>query len=313
MRLTSHFLAAILTSGLALISQNAAASPRCNANASELEFGDVAIRDGVSNRTSTNVRIECRNVETDTIGVCIHLGSGHGNGSGSGTRYLKRDAHNRISYVIRDGGHGSGYPLWEGGVFKRLPASKGKVNASVTAFAEILATAEARRTGSYKAPYPAGHSYMEVGVDSCGLPTDNVTNIKGLSASARLTSSCEIDGASLGFGRLPADITDPIDASTDVVVRCTYDTPFNVRLDLGSGPNVKSPDMRAMSNGLDHLYYGLYLDSARTRPWGNDLSNSYQGKGAGSSQSLEVHGRIHPGQSVSSGTYLDSVLITIEY
>ncbi|MBO9428694.1 spore coat U domain-containing protein [Sulfitobacter sp. R18_1] len=315
MRLTSYFLAIIFTLGLGSISGDAQAKPKehCKARASAINFGDVAIRDGVSNRTSTNIEIECRRIETPTLGVCIHLGSGHGNERGGGTRYLKRNASNRITYVIRDGGHGGGYPLWENGIFKRLPVYNGKVDASITAYAEILATAGAHRTGTYKAPYPTGHSYVDIGVESCGMPTDSTAKISGLSASAHLTSSCEVDGASLGFGRVPGTINDPIDASTDIVVRCTHDTPFNVRLGPGTSPGVSNPEFRAMSNGSNLLRYGLYMDHSRTQPWGDEAFNSFQAVGAGSSQRLEVHGRIHSGQEAISGTYRDSVLITVEY
>jgi spore coat protein U-like protein len=68
------------------------------------------------------------------------------------------------------------------------------------------------------------------------------------------------------------------------------------------------------------LNYNLYTTSARTTVWGDGssstgtVSDSYLlGLGAGTSTDYTVWGRIPMQQNVPTGTYNDSVVLTVEY
>ena len=63
----------------------------------------------------------------------------------------------------------------------------------------------------------------------------------------------------------------------------------------------------------EDLLYHVYSDSAGGTVWGNTSGSGKSITADGTAQDFTVHGRIPKTQTVSSGTYNDSVLVTLTY
>ena len=70
-----------------------------------------------------------------------------------------------------------------------------------------------------------------------------------------------------------------------------------------------------MTDGTDFLAYELYQDGSRSTVWG-DSGGAVNNPGAAPSsaaRTLTVYGRVSAGQSVSVGSYSDTVVATVTF
>lgn len=131
-----------------------------------------------------------------------------------------------------------------------------------------------------------------------------------MGVSATVQATCSITANPLAFGTYTAT---QLDAATTLSVTCTNTTTYNVGLDAGGGTGA-TVAIRKMANGAQLLNYSVYSDSARSTVWGTTIgTNTVAGTGNGSSQSLNVYGRIPAGQSPTPGSYSDTVTATVTY
>lgn len=138
------------------------------------------------------------------------------------------------------------------------------------------------------------------------------------SAAAR-AEFCVVAANNLAFGVYDLFSPTPLDSSTTVRVSCLSLFPpgvdYEVQLSTGQAGSFNT---RAMTNGASQLNYNLYSNASRTTVWGDGT--------AGTSVTTEaynlppfrvrridyrIYGRIFPGQSVTSGSYLDTITVTV--
>ncbi len=136
------------------------------------------------------------------------------------------------------------------------------------------------------------------------------------------TESCTISASSLAFGTYDPLAAGPLDSTGSVSTNCTSGRPphvdYDVHLDSGQSSSYAP---RRMSNGSSNLNYNLYTDIGRTTVWGDGTGGtgtvgiSFNVTRPGSSQTTDhtVYGRIFAGQTVSTGSYSDSLVITIVF
>jgi spore coat protein U-like protein len=88
-------------------------------------------------------------------------------------------------------------------------------------------------------------------------------------------------------------------------------TVFVVRLDAGGSHNYTA---RAMTHGGDSLNYNLYTDAARSNIWSD---NHGSGQTATFTKNkpytMNIFGRIPPGQDVAVGTYTENIVATVNF
>ena len=76
---------------------------------------------------------------------------------------------------------------------------------------------------------------------------------------------CTIDSSGLEFG-----IYDPLDpAPLDATGGITYTCSAHIVVAIAMTPGTSGSFERTMAGGADRLAYNLYLDSARTKVWGD--------------------------------------------
>ncbi|AYF88503.1 spore coat U domain-containing protein [Pseudomonas sp. JS3066] len=111
-----------------------------------------------------------------------------------------------------------------------------------------------------------------------------------------------VEGQSVGAG-----------AGSSFGIQCANNTAYTVALNSGLAP---SGNQRRMSGGAsEFITYNLYQDAARTTPWGNGSNgaNAYSGTGNGNNQDIVVYGRVPAQTTPTSGTYTDTVLVTVTW
>lgn len=118
---------------------------------------------------------------------------------------------------------------------------------------------------------------------------------------------CGATATSVAFGAY-----DPIsglarDGVGAVKVSCDVDVHYTIHLSPGSGSYVD----RTMSNGVSSLHYNLYTDASRMVVWGDGGSTGEVA--ASASASIPVYGRIPGAQTVTIGTYVDTIMVTLTY
>ncbi len=136
------------------------------------------------------------------------------------------------------------------------------------------------------------------------------TSNGNLSVSATVANACTVDNATLSFGSYT--LTEK-DASTTLNVQCTTGVAYNILMNSGMGTGATTTS-RKMTNGANTLNYTLYRDGARTNIWGLSIGvDTIAGVGTGNVQTIDIFGRIPAGQGVPTGTYNDTVTITVDY
>ena len=108
-------------------------------------------------------------------------------------------------------------------------------------------------------------------------------------------------------------LTSITDATSSISIVCSSSSPYDVLLDGGQS-QASDPTQRKLSFGVNQITYGLYQNAGRSLPWGNTIgANTVAGSGIGSTQTLQVFGRIPAQPTPAPGTYQDSIKVTVSY
>ncbi len=128
-------------------------------------------------------------------------------------------------------------------------------------------------------------------------------------------ASCTISAVGVSFGTYNVFSASPLDSTGSVTYTCTGIKPpdrVTINLSRGGAPTF-SP--RQMLKSAVTLNYNLYLDAARTTIWGDATSGtSHYGPVAPvSNATITIYGRIPAGQDASAGSYINTVVATINF
>ena len=132
-----------------------------------------------------------------------------------------------------------------------------------------------------------------------------------LSVSASIGGACTVGGAALSFGAYSPSAAST--ANSTISVTCTNGTNATVSLNQGNNNNrVPSAGTRALNNGTaNFLGYEIYSDNGMTTVW--NAANAQAISSTGSAISLTAYGRIAAGQNPATGSYNDTVTITVTF
>jgi spore coat protein U-like protein len=135
-----------------------------------------------------------------------------------------------------------------------------------------------------------------------------------LTVQATVSDACSVADAALTFGAVNPTSGILLPVTTNIGVTCTLGTSFTVG--LGDGSNATG-GARRLRRGVtsDYLTYELYKDILMTSRFGNaQTGDRASGLGLGiTSTPIIVYGAIPAGQTAASGSYSDSVQITLYY
>ena len=143
-------------------------------------------------------------------------------------------------------------------------------------------------------------------LQAAGSASANVT------VTANVAANCVINAGSVAFGAydpVTANASTDLDGAGNFQVQCTKGTAATVT--LGNGLNF-SGGTRRMSTGSDFLNYNLYTSSARSTVWNTTNTVSYTATSK-ALFTLDVYGRVPSNQDISTGSYTDTVVATINF
>ncbi len=132
--------------------------------------------------------------------------------------------------------------------------------------------------------------------------------------------TCTISTTSLNFGTAyNVFASTPTDSLATVTYNCNG-SPFPnagvpIRITLSAGNSANFLDR--IFNGPDLLHYNLYQDAPRTMVWGDtaayDLDRTIAKTNKGVNLTVSIYGRVPALQDVTSGSYSDSITVTVIY
>jgi len=137
------------------------------------------------------------------------------------------------------------------------------------------------------------------------------TSQSSIGVNGNVKNGCAISATSLAFGTYSGSL---VNSTSTITATCTLLTTYNVGLNAGTatGATVTNRSMTASGGAL--LHYSLFSNSGRTTNWGNTVgTNTVAGIGTGLAQSLTVYGQIPAGQSLTPGSYTDTITATLTY
>ena len=135
-------------------------------------------------------------------------------------------------------------------------------------------------------------------------------------AQIRLKDKCKISNPQdIAFGTYVDGQTSPAHSALVIVVTCKGEA-INVDAVLTAGPGENSGDMldrrlRHKHDAAEYLRYQLYVDTARTRVWGDGTRGTEAIVLGNTNRTGHAYAEIPGGQSGIEGEYSDRVVITV--
>lgn len=313
----------VLACGLAAAKPAAAISCYLSVGGAQMTFNQISLlQPGVKTAMAT-ITYSCSGVSAgrDAL-VCISAGAGPDGSydlrylrSGDkklGFNLYKDAALSAVWGSIESGGSPTGMAL----VLPR-PGNSG-VTATVPIYGGISVASQAGLpNGWYDSSsignWPIRIDYMEI---DPGAPASCASPFAGMATArfyiqAQVVNDCRIDGTTpMDFGIVPGGPTGRLQAQSTITVTCNG-TAYRVGLDNGLHAQGNT---RRMQGPGGYVVYELYRDAARSQRWGNNLwYDAVSGTGMGYAQVLTVYGVV-PAQSITgSGSYSDTIVVTVDY
>jgi spore coat protein U-like protein len=127
-----------------------------------------------------------------------------------------------------------------------------------------------------------------------------------------VTVGCGITATDLNFGDYSGTVKN---VTTTIQVGCSDKTNYKVGLSAGNGAGATTADRRmTLTGGSALLKYQMHQGSFTGANWGNTAgTDTVSGTGDGTTHNLTVYGVIPAGQSVTQGTYTDTITATLTY
>jgi len=136
-----------------------------------------------------------------------------------------------------------------------------------------------------------------------------------LSVTASVASVCLISNGTLAFGSYDPTSGAALNAATTLTLTCTLGTPYNIGMAAGAGTGATTT-LRVLTSGSNTLGYKLFRDSGRTLNWGNTVgTDTLSGTSSATvlTNTINVYGQIPASEAAATGSYTDSVTVTVTY
>ena len=155
-----------------------------------------------------------------------------------------------------------------------------------------------------------------LGITLLPLAVSAANETASLTVSATVTNNCTISTAALAFSQydpVSANASNDLDGTGRVTVACTKGAAPSIG--LGTGSSASGSARRLSDGGSNYLSYELFQDSGRSATWTNSGSGLLTPVAATSkaARDFTVYGRLAGNQDVPAGSYMDSVVATVNF
>ena len=155
-------------------------------------------------------------------------------------------------------------------------------------------------------------------VGSAGFSTAGYAATAGgnMAVSTDVSLSCSMTVGAMGFANYDPSSAEDLLGTATIESTCTAGGTAKITLGQGSSADSGSTEAapaRRMILGSEYLSYAIYSDTGRTAVWGDTADTGKGITGTGSAANTLVYGKITAGQAVGSGSFADSVVVTLTY
>ena len=323
---------AVMALALVTACPSAWARATCTASVDDFDFGSIALASAsvLAGTATITCRLEPGIFSATAVHYCLDIGSGSGGASPTlSPRWLRNNANEPLDVdLISDD--------------TQLPIGSGSTPSTIPIAGTIPAAGSSTRTrthriqvqipaqpdlaiGLYQSSFAGSHTELNYryadGLFTTSPPASCRTGGGGgesgirapFNISARIDPECYITTVdSLDFGNVSGLPGPAVTATAAVTMRCRRGTPW--QLSLGNGLHAQG-QARRMSNGHGaHAQYELFRDVAMSQRFGQIASGDHQpGTGTGTGQIIMIHGQMPASQSLTPGSYSDTVVVTVTY
>lgn len=308
----------------------------CNATMTSISFGNVdptSLGIGLNGNGGSNLNTTgfltyyCTNTNAtaQTITACFSIG----NPSGNVARSMNGPNSSKLSYNIyqdaaRSISWGSKYLTTWGNplaVNVTVPANGTSPPVTVPAYATIASNQAVGllglSTGSYSANYGSGDVALDT-ASGANIPCSIASgggNAFTFSVTANVQQTCQVTTNPMAFPTPANGNPSGTTSSANLTVTCTLHTGYQVGLDNGKNFDGTNRNMRGGPTNSYTISYGLYQDSAYSKPWGNTTGTGGNTvTGTSSTKTFTVYGKINANQGMpAAGNYFDAVTVYVYY
>lgn len=145
-------------------------------------------------------------------------------------------------------------------------------------------------------------------------PAGSQTATAQFNVQITITAECLVNSASdLNFGSSGV-IDTAVAATSQLAVQCTNGTTYNIGLNQGIGAGATVAERLMTGPNAETVTYSLYTDAAHSDVWGNTVgTDTVAATGTGAAQTYDVFGQVLPQETPTSGTYNDTITVTVTY
>jgi spore coat protein U-like protein len=299
----------------------------CTFTFSAVSFGNVDVTTGGAYDTTGTFQASCSGWSSlATVRICPHLGAGSGGAGANGSPRTMLKLSDSLSYnLYKDAARtdiwGSYLSGWSGSTPPQIDLAVnalGSGSSSTTVYARVAGSQNTAAVGSYASTFSGADvrvRYAAAGASDCSTISAN-EGTTSFTASATVPASCTVSAETLDFGTAGV-LAANRDAQSNLSIVCTRSAAYKIALGPGQNDGGLGVSARKMKSGAVTIAYQLYQDPSRSTVWGETLSgggtNVKSDTGTGSTQTHTVYGRVPPQTTPATGTYSDTVVVTIEY
>lgn len=186
-------------------------------------------------------------------------------------------------------------------VYLRLFGNQGSVSPGL--YASTFSSPDVRISGSLSSSYAGG---------DCGTAGEDAGNFSSVTFQVTVLPVCTVTATDLNFGNAGLLAGSNHDGTSSISVTCVSDTQYKIGLDNGLHAN--GTTRRMLGSGGQLVRYELYSNNGRTTRWGNTPTvDTVDKTGNGNAQTATVYGRVPAQSTPASGTYTDTITVTVTY
>ncbi len=318
----------VLLSFVALISfSSTAKAQQCYMlGSTNLDFGTVDLSTGAPQYTTGTFGVLCLGIFGRTIRICPNYNAGTGGVSAGGDPRQMLSGINQLNYnIFKDAAYSQ---VWGSHVWANPPTPPtldiplttpyggggyGIVNYTIRA--RIPAGQSSVPPGLYTSSFAGTQTQISGGYSiygNCATLSAFGGGQVPFTVTANVIASCNVSATDLNFGSVGSLATN-IDTTNVISVTCSSGTPYSISLNGGLSGAI-NPELRQMSFGANQITYGIYQNAARTIPWGDLIgTNTLSSVGTGLTQSFTAYGRVPIQPTPPTGTYNDTIIVTVTY
>lgn len=136
-----------------------------------------------------------------------------------------------------------------------------------------------------------------------------------LPVTASVLNNCSLGSiTSVAFGNYDPTSPTPLTANGSITVTCTSGDVYNIGLNPGTFAGATVTTRRMTGPSAGGLAYSLFRDAGLTLNWGQTIgTDTLQQTGNDAPQTATVYGQVSASQAVTSGSYADTVGITVTF